>query len=275
MFATFMHTVPAPVRLMLAIAITVGITVLMVKVTHERLVAFSARDHEDKEAREALIEAGDKDVPPLPPETYNLANRVLGLTGTGFVFLLAFTLGNFWGASSDARTATQAEVADWARATSLARTIDGGEALRGALEAYRASVVGEQWTLLEEADAVAASKVQRRVSEQVSDAVFALEPAAKESPQWAQLTAAVDDMLDQARDRIDAVPNPSAPGVISLIFVLAITNLAMAAVFQPARLGPNLFLMGLMAAITAVMLFVLVEAANPYVGAVAVTPQGF
>jgi hypothetical protein len=40
-------------------------------------------------------------------------------------------------------------------------------------------------------------------------------------------------------------------------------------------MGTNLFLMGVMAAITAVMLFVLVEASNPYVGAVAVTPSGF
>lgn len=270
-----MHTVPAAVRLLLAIGITVGITLVMVRLTHRRLVEFSAMDDQAKRAREELIDAGETDVPPLPPESYNLANRVLGLTGTGFVFLLAFTLGNFWGASSDARTATQTEVADWARAVSLSRTIEGAEPLSAALEQYRASVVGEQWGFLQEADPIAASKVQRQVSEQVSDAVFALAPTAEDSPRWAQLTAAIDDMLSQARDRIDAVPNPAAPGVIALIFVLAITNLAMAAVFQPARMGPNLFLMGLMAAITAVMLFVLVEAANPYVGAVAVTPQGF
>lgn len=274
-FESFMSSVPAAARLLLAIGISVGITLLMVRLTHRRLIDLSAKDAEAKEKRQELIEAGDTDVPPLPPESYNLANRVLGLTSAGFVFLLAFTLGNFWGTSSDARTATQTEVADWARATSLSRTIQGAESVGAALESYRASVVGEQWQLLQEADPTAASNVQRQVSERISDALFALEPEAKGSPQWGQLTAAVDDMLDQARDRIDAVPNDSAPGVIALIFVLGITNLSMAAVFQPARLGPNMFLMGLMAAITAVMLFVLVEASNPYVGALAVTPQGF
>lgn len=270
-----MQTVPASVRLLLAIVITVGVTLLLVRLTHRRLVELSVKDHDAQVLREERVEAGETDVPPLPPESFNLANRVLGLTSAGFVFLLAFTLGNFWGTSADARSATQTEVADWARASSLSRSIEGGEPLTAALEAYRTSVLEVQWPLLQEADGVAASKVQREASERVSDAVFALEPADQDAPQWSQITTAVDDMLDQARDRIDAVPNPAAPGVIALIFVLGITNLAMAAVFQPARLGPNLFLMGLMAAITAVMLFVLVEAANPYVGAVAVSPSGF
>lgn len=274
-FASFMQTVPPAVRLLLAIGITVGVTLVLVRLTHRRLVELSAKDHEAKQVRDERVEAGETDVPPLPPESYNLANRVLGLTSTGFVFLLAFTLGNFWGTSADARSATQTEIADWARAYSLSRSLEGSEPLTVALEEYRASVVEEQWRLLQEADGVAASKLQREVSQRVSDAVFALEPSEQQTPQWTQITAAVDDMLDQARDRIDAVPNPAAPGVIALIFVLGVTNLAMAAVFQPARLGPNLFLMGLMASITAVMLFVLVEAANPYVGAVAVSPSGF
>lgn len=267
--------VPAIVRLMLAIAVTVGITVILVKALHPRLVALSAQDDIAKQARKEREEAGETDVPPLPPESYNLANRVLGLTGTGFVFLLAFTLGNFWGTYSDARSATQAEVADWTRAVAAAQAMPGGEPVATALQEYRASVVGQQWGLMQRGDAVEAFTLQAADGQRLSQALLQTEEELRDDPGWSQLTAAIDDMLVQSRDRIDAVPNPSAPGVVTLIFVLAITNLAMVAVFQPARIGPNLFLMSVMAAITAVMLFVLVEASNPFVGAVAVTPGGF
>ncbi len=274
-YASFMIEVPAAARLFLAIAITVGVTVVLVRVLHPRLVALSGKDDEARTQRKQREEAGDEDLAPLPPESYNLANRVLGLTSTGFVFLLAFTLGNFWGTAADARTATQTEVADWTRAVSLAQSMPGGAGVEAALQGYKESVVGEQWPLMQRADALAASRVQVQAGQELTRAVLAAEPVGKQTPEWPALTGAIDDMFQQSRDRIDAVPNASAPGVIALIFVLAVTNLSMVAVFQPARIGPNLFLMGVMATITAIMLFVLVEASNPYVGAVAVTPNGF
>lgn len=274
-FASFMLAVPPALRLLLAIVITVGITLFMVKALHSRLVDLSAKDGQDKDERKRREEEGETDLAPLPPESYNLANRVLGLTSTGFVFLLAFTLGNFWGTSTDARTATQAEAADWVRAVALAQQLDGGEPLEQALQEYKSSVIGPQWELMQQAHAAQASRLQVEDGQRLSQVVLDMQPQLKSQAAWPQLAAAVDDMFLQSRDRIDAVPNPAAPGVIVLIFILAITNLAMVAVFQPARMGPNLFLMGVMAAITAVMLFVLVEASNPYVGAVAVTPNGF
>jgi hypothetical protein len=107
----------------------------------------------------------------------------------------------------------------------------------------------------------------------VSSAVLAAERAgADEAPEWNALTAAVNDMLEQGRDRIDALPNAAAPGVLGLIFILAVANLALTAAFMPARLGPNLFLLGVMAALIALMLFVVVEASNPYVGGASVQP---
>lgn len=269
-----MVNVPPALRLLLAVVITVGITLALVAALHRRLVAMSARDDEAKKAHKEREEAGDTDLEPLPPEAYNLANRALGLTSTGFVFLLAFTLGNFWGVASDARAATEAEGADLTRAVLMARQIEGGQPIVQALEDYKTSVVEQQWPLMQRADAPAATAAQLQVAQPLTLAMLQAEPQLRQTPEWAELSSAVDDLFQQARDRIDAVPNPAAPGVVALIFVLGITNLAMAAVFQPARLGPNLFLIGLMATITAVMLFVLVEASNPYVGAAAVRPIG-
>ena len=270
-----MVNVSPPVRLLLAVAITVGITLFLVRILHGRLVLLNDKDRQDKEARKQREEEGETNLPPLPPETYNLSNRVLGLVSTGFVFLLAFTLGNFWGNTADGRSATEAEAADLTRALVLANAADGGEPIVRALDTYRASVVGQQWPLMQKADASSASRTQAEVGQQLSSALLSQEATLSKTPEWPQLTSTVNDMLEQARDRIDAVPNPAAPGVLALIFALGVTNLALAATFQPARLGPNLFLMGMMATITAVMLFVVVEASNPFVGAVAVTPNGF
>lgn len=57
--------------------------------------------------------------------------------------------------------------------------------------------------------------------------------------------------------------------------MLAIINLAVTAAYQPAPLVQNVVLMGLMAAIVALMLFILVEASNPFAGSDAILPTPF
>ena len=90
-----------------------------------------------------------------------------------------------------------------------------------------------------------------------------------------QLAQAVENMLTNGTSRIDQLPRPEVPAVIGLVFILAVINLAVTAAFQPATRNQNLFLIAMMGAILAVMLFVLVEASNPYLGAGAVRPEGF
>jgi hypothetical protein len=56
-----------------------------------------------------------------------------------------------------------------------------------------------------------------------------------------------------------------------LVFVLGLINLVAIALFQPAQKKANLLVVGMMAALTGFLLFVLVEISNPYAGAGAVT----
>jgi hypothetical protein len=278
-FSTFMVDVPPYLRLFLAIGITVGVTLLMVWLFRSRVVALNAKDELAKDARNARKEAAEEagetfDEPPLPAPIYELSGRAIGLTTTAFVFLLAFVFGNFWQASKAATAATEAEAADFSRARVVASKIApdrGGLQLVAALDAYRDDVMTKQWPLLEEADSPAAYALLIEAGLPVADAMLEASTAgADNAPEWDSLKAAVDDMFDQGRDRVDALPNRAAPGALAVIFILGITNLVLVAIFIPVRLGANLFLMAMMATITALLLFIVVEASNPYVGATAV-----
>jgi hypothetical protein len=81
-------------------------------------------------------------------------------------------------------------------------------------------------------------------------------------------------MMEQGQDRLDQLPHPNVPGVLLVIFVLAVANLAVTAAFQPAPLATNLVLMGGVSAIIALMLFMVVETANPFTGGAAILPLG-
>lgn len=283
-----MADVPAWARFLLDLLLTVGITLLAVRLLRRPILAINSRDQIEKDARarraeerERAAEAAGVDVddlgppePPAPPDAFYLAGRVLAITATGFVFLLAFTLGNFWGMTKQAASATQTEAADWTRAAMLAERLpadEGGTEVVGALQAYRESVADVQWPLMQRADTDSVYREQAAVAVPLGDALLAAASAgAGDRPEFGELTSTVEDMLDQAMTRIDALPNPAAPGVLALIFVLGLSNLALTVAWQPARLAPNLWLMGIMAAITALLLFVVVEASNPYAGATSV-----
>lgn len=271
----FIGGVPPLVRLLLAIAITVGVTLAMAKIFRTPILALNAQDEINKDERRKLADETGEIQPPLPPETYNLAARILGLLTTAFVFLLAFTLGNFWGDTKDAASAVQAEAGDFVRASLLIEKLPASperEALQQALTSYRDNLRDVQWPLMQKGDSNAAYQAQIETGLELSNAVLKAEKTeVAKAPEWPVLLAAVQDMPQQARDRVDAIPNRAAPSVVGLIFVLGITNLAMTAIFQPSRYGTNMFLLGVMAAITGLLLFVIVEASNPYLGAISVT----
>lgn len=271
----FIESVPPLVRLLLAMAICIGVTLTMARVFRSSILALNAQDEIDKDERKRRAEQTDEIQPPLPPETYNLSARILGLLTTAFVFLLAFTLGNFWGDTKDAASAVQAEAGDWIRATTLAGQLPESperEALRQALADYRENLLDVQWPLMQKGNSMAAYSAQIDVATGVANALLRAQAAgADKAPEWGALSSSVQDMTEQASDRVDAIPNRAAPSVVGLIFILGVSNLAMTTIFQPSRYGTNMFLLGVMAGITALLLFVVVEASNPYLGAISVT----
>jgi len=291
-FSWFLDTVPGWLRLLLAMAITIGVTLTFVAVFHKRILSMDADPDEegiesgadpDKETEDgaepgagAHVDAdSEKRRPAKAPPTFYLGGRAISLVSVAFVFLFAFCVNNFWTNNQNARTAVENELADITRITALAENMGGPAAtqLLDSVTAYRRSITDIEWPLMREAKVHTATQAHERASLAVAAAILeAQRKGAPDSPEWTPLTAAVDDMVSQGKERTNYLPAPAAPGMISLIFILGVTNLALTAAYQPARLRQHLFLLGVMAGITALMFFLVVEASNPYLGSGGISP---
>lgn len=214
-------------------------------------------------------DAGDT-ATPRPPERRDLVGRAIAITATGFVFLLAFALSSMWSSARDSRSAAVAEAVDHQRLVALSQELPESSSLQSALAAYADDVRREKWPLMQSGDDIAAYRAQADTDHRLSMALLQVQSAGGDkSPAWATVASTADDMLNQARSRIDNVPH-KVSGVIALVFVLGLVNLVLTAVFQPAPGGTNTFLLGTIAAMIAVMLFALVEVSNPYLGAMGI-----
>ncbi|MEI2716321.1 MAG: hypothetical protein V9E98_04890 [Candidatus Nanopelagicales bacterium] len=291
MMAWLFAEVPGWVRLLLTVAITVAITVVIVWRFHDRILALSNGDPWPPEPQETAEESDgkadketdddkDDDDSGKPPKPFYLAGRIMAITTTAFVFLLAFTLNNFWGNAQDARVALEEEGGYYQSAVLAAAGLPDGphkDAVLEALRGYGTAVVEQEWPLLEQANSVEALNLHRRLGAELARVTVLADPPAEvtNDPSWGAITTAIPDILDQGTQRIHQLPRPQAPGIIGLIFLLAILNLAVTAAYQPAPLVQNMVLMGLMAGIVALMLFILVETSNPFAGSGAVLPTPF
>ena len=261
-YPDFVLTVPAWLRLLLAVLVTVGITVGLVALLHRRIL-------------ELNDESGSDESEPRAPEMYYLSGRILSVTTMAFVFLLAFALGNLWSNHRAAEAATQAEIGDLTRVAAAAAylpTSQGGP-IATAVENYAASVREVQWPLMQAGDVTGTAAVQTEASAALVEAsAAAVAQGAADSPAWSALSSALDDALTNGSNRVAQVPTGRVLSIVLLVCALGIVNLAMIAVFQPARLRYHLFLIGVMATVTATLLFVLIESSNPYLGGGAVDP---
>ena len=261
-FADFVMTVPPPVRLLLAIVITVGVALLFVWRFHSRILTLGGWP----------TPAYDDPIVLEEPRVGDLVGRVLALTMFAFVFLLAFTLSNFWGAQQATREATQNESAHFDRVSSVVALIPAGqgrEEIEAGLAAYRHDVIDKVHPVLQQADVARAAELQRAADlHLVSATTAAYELGAYKSPAWAEITSDISDLVSDGQDRVNAMPSGNtAQGALLLIFLLGLTNLVLTAMWVPAPLKNTLVLIGIMATLTAVLLFVVVEASNPFIGA--------
>lgn len=263
--------VPAWARLLLTVLVTVGITVGIVIVLHGRILAFNAESEgEDDDAAD-----DDEEAPPAAPPMYFLSGRVISLTTTAFIFLLAFTLGNLWANQRAAEQATQAEAADLNRVAAAAQFLppEHRDPIVAAVDAYGTSVREVAWRYMEAGDAFGALRTHTAASEDLVEAAAAAAASgAANSGAWSPLSTAIDEVLTNATLRISHVPGQRTSAVLLLVCGLGLVNLAMIAAFQPAPLRSNVFLIGVVAAITATLVFVVVETSNPYLGSGALKP---
>lgn len=254
------------VRLLLAIGITVGLTLLFVSLFYNNILKLN----ESPPAK-----ANDTDPDPAP-SVKDLGGRLIALTTFAFVFLLGFGFSQFWSTAHDARDAVVSETIDFQRSYAAAQQLpqEIGAPVLLALDNYRSSVVNVEWPLMQGAEENKLADARFETGTKLSSAVYTAMEADKSDPElMSLLSGSVDNLLSDGIDRTKAMPSPMAVSVVTLVFILGIANLMAIAVFQPSRKKANLAIMACMAALTALLLFALVEISNPYTGAGAVTSQ--
>lgn len=256
-------TWPTGLRFLLSIAVTVGITLAFVRVFHSRAVAMGAEP------------APPAPGMPVPGKTTGLAERVVAVTLFGFVFLTAFTIGQFWSHGQDADEAVRGEAMAFSRAMVLAKNLPEGAArdtVVGAFEEYLDDVIRVQWPLLERGDADAADAEHAKAGEQLFVALTGSGIGTANPDLADEIFASAETMVSQGASRISALPGAGANGVTFLIAFLGIVTLALVGAFFTARLPMHLLLMGVAAGVVGILLFMVVETSNPLDGADNIPP---
>ena len=288
-FTQYMLDFSPSVRGLIGVVVMVAFSLAMVFVFHSRVVNLdyvqvrpepaedgeqAADDAEPELEWQPKMEGGRK-----VSESLYLGGVVRALCGTAFVFLVAFTLSNLWSTSGDARDAVQYESAALVQAYLLTGTIPadaGRDDVRAALRDYWKSTVDEQWPLMRLGDKDNALQTFSTASLRLASATSKAQQAgADKSPNWPNLEAAISTMTQNGSTRILRSPGPEIVGILGVIMLLGIANLVVTSIFQPARLGPSLVLIGVMATITAFLFFLVVEVSNPYLGGAAIQPPPF
>lgn len=256
-FWDFMLAVPAPARLLISMALTIGISIALVRLLNQQLLTMSRED------------PGASDGRPSAPNSADLIGRFTPFIGVAFVFLAGVSVSQFWVNDRLATEALAGEAANYLRATTYAAQIgagQGGDQIRAALDAYRASVEDDQWPLMQHSQARRAYELQVQASGAVQASMQeAGALGALKSPVWDDLTTAVDDMLIAGTDRIDSVPQTNALWLLVLVMALGIANLAVLALTCAYYRRLSRILIGVAAGATGLLMFVTVELCNPYI----------
>ena len=271
LFAEFLANIPAVPRLLLAVALTVGITLAFARVFYSRSLLLSQQRPDAEE-----VVASDGATLKVPMTT-DLVSRLLTFSNFAFVFLLGFTYSQFWSNVNTAANDNNTFTTSFVQASTITGDLPSGPArdiLVSAFADYQIAVTENQWPHLVMADQDAASWVQYDAATSLLDAVKeASAVGATSAPSWGYIESAINDMLDDAVDVIQAVPGHEATSIILLIFLMGIANLALIAIFQVTRPGMYYLVLGILAGLTGAMFFMIVELSNPFAGATAVRPM--
>ena len=251
-----MLAVPSPVRLLLSLALAVGISLVLLRLLYPAVLAMSKRGQGAFDANPGLARPND------------VIGRFTPFTIFAFVFLTGVAVTQFW---TNARLATEAvstELANYSRAVSYASAMpddQGGSQIVAALDEYRRSVVDVQWPLLQHAQAQEAYVAQSSAAGALQETMAAASAAgANQDLVWDDLSTAVDDMLFAGTDRIDSAPQSNAMTLVLLVIALGIVNLAALSLVSVSYPSLSMLLMGIAGALVGLLMFVAVEMSNPF-----------
>lgn len=251
-------SLPAVGRILLAVAITVTITVAAAAAFRPRIVSL----------REANQGQGT-----LP----DLVEAVTTFMIIAFIFLVAFTMNQFWSTAKEARSALHDETQGLTRAVFLAQALPQGEArtlIESGLEDYVTTVATVEWPLLRAGDAAAAQRVQADAAGSLVQAVYAGQTRVPpdQAALLAPLSTAVDDLVQAGADRVAAAPASLNPPWLTAIGLLGLSLLALSTAFRFSGPRVTLVLLGALAAFVALLFSLLVEVSNPFAGGAALSP---
>lgn len=257
-YAEYAANAPVGVQVLVSIAITAGVSMLLVGLLHPQLIRLAQEPKSD-----------DEDGPRIP-ESYYLSGRIIQVTSIAFVFLFSFTVGQFVINARNADEATQLEAMYWSRAMMTAKTVpaaQGGDDIVTALSGYRTALLEEEWPLMARGDQWGAYEIQGQATTAITTATQeAARLGASDLPEWDALTGSVDELLMSGSDRIAYVPSQNAVSLAISVVILGVVSLAMTAIYQPARRRINVVLIGIMGAVYGFMFYMVVEISNPYQG---------
>ncbi len=275
MTSRFLTDLPPLATLLIFIAVAVGIVLVVSWLFYDKFILWAQmppKPEENKDGEESSTPAE-----PVVPSTYDLFGRLVGFATLAFVFMLAFVLNTFWSNVQAAQSATQSEAANLARLSSLTADIPdraSADAIQQAIVAYAESMAEEQWPLLSVADGPGASAA-------AIDANIALVQTVRQaqatdtssSMVWNWIYSTLSDLGDDAEDRLAQLPASSASARVWMVIILGIAMLLMTTAFFPTRVKAYRVSISILAALTALLVFVMVQASNPY--AQHVTPENF
>jgi Protein of unknown function (DUF4239) len=255
----------------IAVAIVLGVSWLF----YDKFILWAQMPPKPEESEDGA----DSETPPEPvvPSTYDLFGRLVGFATLAFVFMLAFVLNTFWSNVQAAQSATQSESANLARLSCLAEDIPdpaGAGAVQQAVLDYAASITEEQWPLLRLADGSGAASVAFDANVKLVDAVRTVQDADTSSSRvWNWIDSTVSDISDDSEERLAQLPAGSAATRVWTVIILGLAMLLMTTAFFPTRVKAYRVSISVLAALTALLVFVMVQASNPY--AQHVTPELF
>lgn len=275
MLSSFLSEVPPFVIFLIFAACGVGYALLVGWLGYDWFLTLAQEPPKPNDADDANNsnetddESADKaPAKPAIPPPWDLFSRVLTLVSLAFVFILALTLNTFWSNNQDAESAALDEQNQAFRIVSMAQSLSDPaltDSITQAVKAYANTVVEEQWPLLEVAETQSASKLQGKAFQDLAQVVIDAGAAGgSEDLIWGEIRSAVTTLGDNAQDRLSKLPDSNAPTVIVLVVILGLALIGLTAAWLPTRPGIYRSALSIMAVIVALMVFIMVQASNPF-----------
>lgn len=249
--AQFMQAVPSGVRLLLCVAIAVGVTLVVWRAVRGRT--------------EEILE-----VPEGATPSEDMMNVALGGIIAAFVFLSAFMVAQGFGNISAARTAVSDEqIAATQLLAAAQRLGSDGAPIAQAVRDYGTSVITTEWDALRSADTDAASAAHSAASSGVARVIMGLEVGDVQQMALADISTR---LITSGGDRISALPSSATPGLLLVLGVLGIVSLGLGVILAPQNPKASVIILVALATSMAFLYFLTVETTNAYSTGVIVSP---